>query len=201
MNKQQKQKTADVPGRGPHPGKHQGMQMGGPGGMPMGQPGMQMGGPGGMPMGQPGMQMGGPGGIPIGGPGGMPMGQPGMGMPMGQPGMDMPHGGQATPQPPQQPQEPEKLTIYEIIMASFLILFIFNFFLGKSRNKSVANTWYNSNKEFFEENYAHVGTTTEYNTTGAAPLLNEGYNIYKFYASGRIYVKYMLVGMEVLIYV
>jgi hypothetical protein len=134
-------------GQGGQPGM-EGMPMGGPGGMPMG--GMPMGGQGGMPM----------GGMPMGGPGGMPMG----GMPMG--GMP-PQGQQAEHQQPID----RSLSIYELCMIGFFLLFLLNCYLGKRTNEGFAYRWCRANEEFFNENYSHIGFDREYNVGVTAPIL------------------------------
>jgi hypothetical protein len=62
----------------------------------------------------------------------------------------------------------------------------------------LAQKWYSVNKEYLEENYAHIGVGSEYNTnqTGV-PMLKESCNNFKFYASGRKFIKWMLVNMDV----
>jgi hypothetical protein len=41
---------------------------------------------------------------------------------------------------------------------------------------------------------------TEYNTGTGVPILKESYNSFKFYASGRVFTKWMLVNMDVRFY-
>lgn len=62
-------------------------------------------------------------------------------------------------------------TIYEIVMLVFFIFFVFNALIGKSRNEGYAQKWYSSNIKLFEENYAHVGVGTEYNTQSGTSIL------------------------------
>lgn len=81
-------------------------------------------------------------------------------------------------------------------MGSFVILFIINCYIGKSKNENLAKKWYVANKYFFEENYAHLGHGREI-TAETAPLLKESYNSFKFYASGRVFIKRFLTRMEV----
>ena len=102
---------------------------------------------------------------------------------------------------PQQnyPQEIEKnftLAIYEIIMIAFLLIFILNCFIGKRSNDKLCEKWYHTNKNFFEDNYAHIGVNTEYNTKNSVAILKESYNNFKFYASGRVFTNWMLVHMN-----
>lgn len=62
-------------------------------------------------------------------------------------------------------------SIYEIAMLVFFILFVANVFTGKGKNERYAQKWYASNYYFFEENYAHIGVGTEYNTKSGTPML------------------------------
>lgn len=122
---------------------------------------------------------------------GMPHGMPG-GMPMQMPGQGHPN---ATPQ--QEIESRLTFAFYEIVMVVFVIVFILNCWRGKTSNEGIANRWYEANKKFFEENYAHIGMNAEYNTKAGVPILKESYNAFKFYASGRVFTKWMLVNMDV----
>jgi hypothetical protein len=74
-------------------------------------------------------------------------------------------------------------------------------FFGKSKNESIAQKWYNVNAAYLEDNYAHIGVNAEYNSNQtAAPMLKESYNNFKFYASGRKFIKWSLVNMDVIFY-
>ena len=85
--------------------------------------------------------------------------------------------------------------VYEVSMGSFLIIFILNAIYGKSKNKGIAIKWYNKSKDFFIENYAHIGAEREFNPKKSDALIYDSYNEYKFFASGRIYVNWMLVDI------
>jgi hypothetical protein len=89
------------------------------------------------------------------------------------------------------------LAFYEIVMILFVVIFILSGILGKNTNQGLATKWYTANQQFFEDNYAHIGVSTEYNTKAGVPILKESYNNFKFYASGRVFLKWMLVNMEV----
>ena len=135
-----------------------------------------------------------PGGMPMGGmpPGGMPMG----GMPMG----GMPMGGMPQGQgaAPQEEESRLHLALYEVLMLIFVIIFALNCLIGKNKNESLAHTWYQVNRDYLENNYAHIGVNSEYNSNqSGTPILKESYNNFKFYASGRKFVKWMLVNMDV----
>ena len=85
---------------------------------------------------------------------------------------------------------------YEIIMFTFIILFIINVFIGKRKNYNISKLWLNSNLDFFTNNYAHIGADREFNTKISEPLIYDSYNNYKFFASGRVYINWMLVDIN-----
>jgi hypothetical protein len=127
----------------------------------------------------------------------IPQGMPQGGIPMG----GMPQGGfPMGGMPMNQVEEEKKLnfSLYEVLMLTFIIAFVLNCLYGKNFNENLAQKWYSVNKEYLEENYAHIGVGSEYNTnqTGV-PMLKESYNNFKFYASGRKFIKWMLVNMDV----
>ena len=85
---------------------------------------------------------------------------------------------------------------YEIIMMSILIVFFITCFIGKSSNLSIANTWLKNNQKFFEDNYAHLGGEREYNPKKGNLLIKDSYSTFKFFASGRIFLNWMLVNID-----
>lgn len=85
---------------------------------------------------------------------------------------------------------------YEIIMVILLIVFIINALYGKITNEKLANKWYKQNKTFFEDHYSHIGAEREYNPKLSSPLIKDSYNCFKFFASGRVYLNWLLVNME-----
>ena len=86
------------------------------------------------------------------------------------------------------------LTIYEVVMLGLVILFMINCMIGVKTNDKMANSWVKQNKKFFENNYSHIGTDNQYNLDN--PLLKESYSNFKFYASGRQYVNFVLVSID-----
>ena len=85
---------------------------------------------------------------------------------------------------------------YEIMMIGILIIFFLTCFIGKSSNLSIANKWLKSNQKFFEDNYAHLGGEREYNPKNGNLLIKDSYSTYKFFASGRIFLNWMLVNID-----
>lgn len=61
-------------------------------------------------------------------------------------------------------------SIYEIFMGAFVVMFLVNLFIGVKKNEGIAESWYKTNKSFFEDNYAHIGMGTEYNTRALTAL-------------------------------
>ena len=84
---------------------------------------------------------------------------------------------------------------YEIIMISLLILYIINAYFGVKKNKKIAESWLSKNKQFFENNYAHLGGEREYNPNFLS-LIKDSYNDFKFFASGRVYLSWLLVDIN-----
>ena len=84
---------------------------------------------------------------------------------------------------------------YEICMIALIIIFILNTIYGVKANRNLANKWLMKNRTFFEENYAHLGGEREYNPNNLS-LIKDSYNDYKFFASGRVYVSWMIVDIN-----
>lgn len=84
---------------------------------------------------------------------------------------------------------------YEICMIGLIIIFILNTIYGVKANRNLANKWFMKNRTFFEENYAHLGGEREYNPNNLS-LIKDSYNDYKFFASGRVYVSWMIVDIN-----
>ena len=84
---------------------------------------------------------------------------------------------------------------YEISMISLVIIFILNAIYGVKQNRKIANNWFIKNRLFFEDNYAHLGGEREYNPNNLS-LIKDSYNDYKFFASGRVYVTWMIVDIN-----
>ena len=85
--------------------------------------------------------------------------------------------------------------LYEICMISLVIIFILNIIYGVKKNRSIANKWFLKNRSFYEDNYSHLGGEREYNPNNLS-LIKDSYNDYKFFASGRVYVSWMIVDIN-----
>jgi len=81
-------------------------------------------------------------------------------------------------------------------MMSLLFFYIAYCYYGKKTNDKFAETWFITNKAFFLENYAHIGITHADDNTKNSMILKESYNSYRFYASGRVYCKWLLSTIE-----
>ena len=84
-------------------------------------------------------------------------------------------------------------SFYEVLMIAFLLSYIFVCLTGKTANNKLSYQWFNENNKYYSENYAHVGTGAE---KGSGYLLQESYNNYKYYASGRKNINFTLVSLD-----
>ena len=94
-------------------------------------------------------------------------------------------------------------TLYEIMMMLFFLSFIYNCFCGNNKNDKYALAWYNANKQYFEERYSDIGLKKDEDTNGiqdintsSLPIIKESQYVYKFYASGYRYIKWIMVVLE-----
>lgn len=91
-------------------------------------------------------------------------------------------------------------SLYEILMMVFLLGFLYNCFCGKNANDKYALAWYNANKQYFEERYAELGIKNsdeeEIVETDSLPIIKDSPYLYKFYAAGYRYIKWLLVVLE-----
>jgi hypothetical protein len=51
-------------------------------------------------------------------------------------------------------------SLYEILMVALLVIYLLNCYYGKTNNDVLAQKWMASNREFYIENYAHIGIGT-----------------------------------------
>ena len=84
---------------------------------------------------------------------------------------------------------------YEICMISLLIIYIIHAYFGIKIIRNIAESWLQKNKQFFEDNYAHLGGEREYNPNYLS-LIKDSYNDYKFFASGRVYLSWVLIDIN-----
>ena len=84
---------------------------------------------------------------------------------------------------------------YEICMISLVAMYIIYAIIGVKINRKIAESWLEKNREFFEKNYAHLGGEKEYNPN-LLSLIKDSYNDYKFFASGRVYLSWLLVDIN-----
>ena len=91
-------------------------------------------------------------------------------------------------------------SIYEILMIVFLFGFVYNCFCGKNANDKYALAWYNANKQYFEERYAELGINNsdeeQIVQSDSLPIIKDSPYLYKFYAAGYRYIKWLLVVLE-----
>ncbi|GFQ04523.1 uncharacterized protein at5g49945 [Phtheirospermum japonicum] len=93
---------------------------------------------------------------------------------------------------------PKKLSSFwvEIVCVSFLIMFTINYFTGKKENENLALAWaskFATKDSIFDKNFSLLGVGE---TDDSPLLLQEGKNVFKFYASGRRFCSGLLATME-----
>eukprot|EP01017_Pseudomicrothorax_dubius_P025169 TRINITY_DN2686_c0_g1_i2.p1 TRINITY_DN2686_c0_g1~~TRINITY_DN2686_c0_g1_i2.p1 ORF type:complete len:328 (+),score=92.93 TRINITY_DN2686_c0_g1_i2:128-1111(+) len=87
----------------------------------------------------------------------------------------------------------ENKTLIQLVLVAFVILYIVNYFIGCSSNAKIAMEWYEGNKEYFSQSFAHLGLS---NAVDGVSMEKESGNMYKLHASGRQNVKYALVTLS-----
>lgn len=85
---------------------------------------------------------------------------------------------------------------YDYFFMGFSLLFVVNVFYGRIVNRKKAYKWFNKNKSYYEENYAHLGFEKEYNQKSKSLFKPYAYNVYNFYASGRVFIQWMLITVS-----
>ncbi|KAL3651540.1 hypothetical protein CASFOL_004542 [Castilleja foliolosa] len=93
---------------------------------------------------------------------------------------------------------PKKLSSFwvEIVCVSFLIMFTINYFTGKKENENLALAWaskFATKDSIFDKNFSLLGVGE---TDDSPLLLQDGKNVFKFYASGRRFCSGLLATME-----
>lgn len=93
---------------------------------------------------------------------------------------------------------PRKITSFtvEIACVSFLIVFAINYFTGKRENENMALAWatkFATKDSIFVKNFSLLGVGE---TDDSPLLLQEGKNVFKFYASGRRFCSGLLATLE-----
>jgi Protein of unknown function (DUF1682) len=85
----------------------------------------------------------------------------------------------------------------EMAFLAGLIVYFANYIIGKSKNASLANTWFNANKAFLEENFALVGDDgkKELNSVQTS-LVQESDSVFTLWCSGRVCCEGMLVELR-----
>ena len=78
-----------------------------------------------------------------------------------------------------------------------LAVYFINYFSGKSKNFTIANTWYETNLQLLEYNFSLVGDDGKKENDDPG-LLKETENIYILWCSGRVSLEGMLVEIHLL---
>ncbi|OMJ84815.1 hypothetical protein SteCoe_14003 [Stentor coeruleus] len=95
-------------------------------------------------------------------------------------------------------QEPllQKPNFYmEITMLCLICLYISNVYIGKQKNERLATGWLYLLKPLFQENFSMTGVAEK---EGDGEMLKEANHVFKYYASGRYNMGYILGTLELL---
>nr|CAG4648729.1 EOG090X08PA [Polyphemus pediculus] len=83
----------------------------------------------------------------------------------------------------------------EIIILVGLVLYFFNFFIGRSKNQKIAETWYSTFKPLLHDNFALVGDDGKLENTQPG-LMKESENVYLLWCSGRTCCEAVLIELR-----
>eukprot|EP00742_Colponemidia_sp_Colp-10_P006061 GILJ01006486.1.p1 GENE.GILJ01006486.1~~GILJ01006486.1.p1 ORF type:complete len:374 (+),score=79.98 GILJ01006486.1:59-1180(+) len=84
---------------------------------------------------------------------------------------------------PEPVDEGPKTYYIEACAIVFIVVYILQFFMGKSANDNFAKAWVRLNKDLFTKNFAYLGFGEK---DQEALILREAYHCFKFYGSGRL---------------
>ena len=108
------------------------------------------------------------------------------------------------------PQVWYKKYFFEIFFVGILVLYAIQFFMGQKFNKTMVGAWLARNLDYFKEQFASIGIDSQQQDANAAKSIpaegetiirgafieQHSYNLFKFYATGRINCSYCLVTLE-----
>ncbi|XP_072383608.1 PAT complex subunit CCDC47 [Diabrotica undecimpunctata] len=86
----------------------------------------------------------------------------------------------------------------EILMMAGLVVYFINFATGKSKNSKIANTWFNTHRQLFEDNFSLVGDDGTLDRNENTSLTKESENIFTLWCSGRTCCEGMLVELKLI---
>jgi len=99
-----------------------------------------------------------------------------------------------------------KKYLFEIIIAGLMIVYAVQFYMGQKYNKNFVGAWLLNNLEYFKEQFSAIGIEqnpdnkvipSEGETiVRGAYIEQHSYNLFKFYATGRVNCQYCLVSLE-----
>ncbi|KAI1279562.1 PAT complex subunit CCDC47 [Halotydeus destructor] len=85
----------------------------------------------------------------------------------------------------------------EILMGAGILIYFVNYFVGRSKNQSLANAWFEANRDILESNFSLVGDDgkkeIEYHG-----LMKETESVFTLWCSGRASVEGLLVEIKLL---
>jgi len=83
----------------------------------------------------------------------------------------------------------------EIVILTGLVLYFFNFFIGRSKNQKIADTWYSTYKQLLQDNFAMVGDDGKLENSEPG-LMKESENVYLLWCSGRTCCESVLIELR-----
>ena len=83
----------------------------------------------------------------------------------------------------------------EIIILTGLVLYFFNFFVGRAKNQKIADTFYSSFKQLLQDNFALVGDDGKLENSEPG-LMKESENVYLIWCSGRTCCESVLIELR-----
>ena len=86
----------------------------------------------------------------------------------------------------------------EVTFLCFVGFCIWSFVYGKISNRIIAIKWINEHKDLFSDQFSLISAASNAEPNPDELLSQDGYNIYKFYASGRKHCKALLAEISLL---
>nr|CAG4638550.1 EOG090X08PA [Cyclestheria hislopi] len=83
----------------------------------------------------------------------------------------------------------------ELLILAGLVVYFINFFIGRSKNQKIAETWFATYKKLLEENFALVGDDGKLENSQPS-LIKESENTYLLWCSGRTCCEGMLIELK-----
>lgn len=85
----------------------------------------------------------------------------------------------------------------ELVILAGLVLYFINFFVGRSKNQKIADTWFDTFKALMEDNFSLVGDDGKLENPQSG-LIKESENVYFLWCSGRTACEAVLFELRLL---